>query len=83
MQNYDHIHYLNCPHFTVGRPDQWGEHGYLLYEDNVYFYEEDRKDPSGSTRSPMPIQEFVRYAETSGITVPDDFMTELKRAANL
>jgi len=50
MENSDDIYYQNCPHFTVGRVDQWGEHGYLLYEGRVYFYEEDRKEHCGSTR---------------------------------
>ena len=41
MENYENIFYLDCPHFTVGRVDQWGEQGYLLFDDKVYAYEED------------------------------------------
>ena len=78
MDNYEHIYYRDCPHFTVGRVDQWGEHGYLLYEDKVYFYEEDRKDQCGSTRSPQLIEEFLRYAEEQRISIPDEFMNKLK-----
>jgi hypothetical protein len=78
MENYEHIYYLDCPHFTVGRVDQWGESGYLLFEDNVYFYEEDRKDQCGSTHSPMSISDFLAYAEKEEILIPEDFMKELK-----
>ena len=78
MENYEHIFYLDCPHFTVGRVDQWGEHGYLLFEGKVYFYEEDRKEQRGSTTTPMTINEFIAYAEVSQITVPDDFMKWLR-----
>ena len=78
MDNYEHIYYRDCPHFTVGRVDQWGEHGYLLYEDKVYFYEEDRKNQCGSTRSPQLIEEFLRYAEEQRISIPDEFMNKLK-----
>jgi hypothetical protein len=78
MDNYEHIYYRDCPHFTVGRVDQWGEHGYLLYEDQVYFYEEDRKDQCGSTRSPQSIDEFLAYAEEQQISIPDEFMEKLK-----
>ena len=37
MENYEHIYYLDCPHFTVGRVDQWGEQGYLLFEGKILF----------------------------------------------
>jgi hypothetical protein len=77
-ENYDHIYYRDCPHFTVGQVDQWGEHGYLLYEDKVYFYEEDRKDQCGSTRSPLAINDFLAYAETQQISIPDDFLEKLR-----
>jgi hypothetical protein len=77
MENYEQIYYLNCPHFTVGRVDQWGESGYLLFEDNVYFYEEDRKDQCGSTTSPMSIKDFLMYAEKSQISIPAEFMEKL------
>lgn len=78
MENYENIWYLDCPHFTVGRVDQWGEHGYLLFEDKVYYYEEDRKDQCGSTTSPMEIKDFLIYAERQQIEVPHEFMTKLK-----
>ena len=78
MDNYEHIYYRDCPHFTVGRVDQWGEHGYLLHDDKVYFYEEDRKYQCGGTRSPQSIDEFLRYAEAQRISIPDEFMDKLK-----
>ena len=74
MENYDHIFYLNCPHFTIGRVDQWGEQGYLLFEGRVFWYEESRKDQCGSTGSPMAIDDFLRYAETQQISIPKDFL---------
>ena len=77
MKNYERIYYLDCPHFTVGRVDQWGESGYLLFENKVYCYEEDRKDQCGSTHSPMMIEDFLTYAEKSQISIPDDFMEKL------
>lgn len=78
MDNFEHIFYLNCPHFTVGQVDQWGEHGYLLFEGTVYFYEEDRKKQRGSTFSPMTVNEFLVFAEKSEIEVPDHFMAHLR-----
>jgi hypothetical protein len=81
MENYEHIFYADCPHFTVGHVDQWGEHGYLLYEGKVYSYEEDRKDQCGSTYSPLSIRDFLRFAEDSRLTVPEDFMNKLMEAA--
>lgn len=78
MENYDHIFYLNCPHFTIGHVDQWGEQGYLLFEDKVYWYEENRKDQCGSTQSPMSIADFLVYAERQQIPIPDDFLALLK-----
>jgi len=77
MQNYEHIHYLSCPHFTIGRVDQWGENGYLLFEGNVYRYEEDRKEQCGTTTSPMSINDFLIYAKQQQITIPDEFMKVL------
>lgn len=74
MENYEHIYYLDCPHFTVGRVDQWGEQGYLLFEGRVFSYEEDRKDQCGRTHSPMTIQEFLAFAESSRIEIPQDFL---------
>jgi hypothetical protein len=80
MENYEDIHYLNCPHFTVGHVDQWGEHGYLLSGGKVYFYEEDRKEQTGSTYSPKTIEEFLAYAEKFQIAVPEDFLKKLAEA---
>jgi hypothetical protein len=77
MENYEQIFYLDCPHFTVGRVDQWGEQGYLLFEDKVYSYEEDRKNQCGTTHSPMSIKDFLMYAEQLQISIPDDFMEKL------
>lgn len=74
MENYEHIYYLDCPHFTVGRVDQWGEQGYLLFEGKVFSYEEDRKDQCGRTHSPMTIQEFLAFAESSQIEISQDFL---------
>jgi hypothetical protein len=78
LENYENIFYLDCPHFTVGRVDQWGEQGYLLFEGKVYSYEEDRKDQTGRTYSPMTIEDFLKYAESSQISVPEDFAKRLK-----
>ena len=41
MENYEQIFYLDHPHFTVGRVDQWGEQGYLLFEGKLYRHVED------------------------------------------
>lgn len=80
MEEFDQIHYLACPHFTVGHVDQWGEHGYLLFEGKIYWYEEDRKDQCGNTGSPMSIDEFLNVAERGQISIPADFMSKLKEA---
>ena len=78
MEDYPSIYYFNCPHFTVGRVDQWGEHGYLLFEEKVYFYEEDRKDQCGRTCYPMAVPNFLRFAEGEQISIPEDFMALLR-----
>lgn len=83
MENYEHIFYLDCPHFTVGHVDQWGEQGYLLFEGKVYSYEEDRKEQSGKTHSPQAIGEFLAYAERHRITVPETFLQRLNEAQAL
>ena len=72
MENYEHIYYLNCPHFTVGRVDQWGEQGFLFHEGHVYEYTEDRKDQWGRTFNQMSIAEEtlvwrVRIAPADGV----------------
>jgi hypothetical protein len=77
MENYEKIFYLDCPHFTVGHVDQWGEQGFLLFEDKVYAYDEDRKDQCGSTHSPRAIEDFLMFAETQQISIPNDFMEKL------
>jgi hypothetical protein len=77
VENYEHIFYLDCPHFTVGRVDQWGEQGYLLFEGKVYSYDEDRKNQYGTTTSPMSIDEFLEHARRQEILIPEDFMTKL------
>lgn len=74
MENNKDIYYANCPHFTVGKVDQWFEQGYLFFEGNVYWYEEDRKDQCGTTNSPMLPQDFITYARKNNIAIPDDFM---------
>lgn len=82
MENYEEIFYLDCPHFTVGHVDQWGEHGYLLFEGKVYFYEVDRKDQCHTARSPTTIKEFLAYAEERRIPVPETFLKKLTEAEN-
>ena len=78
MENYEQIFYRECPHFTTGRVDQWGEQGYLLFGGEVYSYEEDRKEQCGRTHSPMAVKDFLIYAERMQIAVPDDFMAKLR-----
>lgn len=82
MENYEEIFYLDCPHFTVGHVDQWGERGYLLFEGKVYFYEVDRKDQCAATRSPVTIKEFLAFAEERRIAVPEAFLEKLMEAEN-
>ena len=77
MENYEDIYYRDCPHFTVGHVDQWGEHGYLLFEGKVYSYEEDRKEQCGRTYSPTTIKEFLALAERLRISIPEDFLKKL------
>mgnify|MGYP001162053035 CR=1 FL=1 len=77
LENYENIFYLDCPHFTVGHVDQWGEQGYLLFEGKVYSYDEDRKNQCGTTDSPMSISDFLKYAEKQEILIPDNFMETL------
>jgi hypothetical protein len=80
MENYEQIFYLDHPHFTVGHVDQWGEQGYLLFEDKVYSYEEDRKEQCGRTHSPTTIKEFLAFAEKLQIPIPEDFLKKLVEA---
>jgi hypothetical protein len=82
MEGYEHIFYLDCPHLTVGRVDQWGEQGYLLFEGKVYFYEEDRKNQCGTTDSPMSIKDFLTYADNLQISIPEDFLKKLMEFQN-
>ena len=78
MEICDDIFYLDCPHFTVGLVDQWGEQGYLFHEGKVYAYEEDRKNQCGRTYSAMSIEEFLTYAGQQNIVIPEDFIVQLK-----
>ena len=82
MENYEHIFYLDHPHFTIGRVDQWGDQGYLLFEDKVYSYEVDRKNQCDATYSPRSVEDFFAYAETQQILIPDDFMAKLNDISN-
>ena len=77
MESAEHIFYLDCPNFTVGQVDQWGEHGYLLHEGKVYAYEEDRKNQCGQTYSPMSIDEFLKYTRDNDLSIPEDFIEAL------
>ncbi len=70
--NYD-IYYRDCPHFTIGRVDQWGEQGYLFYEGMVYNYVEDRKDQWGRTYNQQSIGSFLDQAEREKLTIPEFF----------
>jgi hypothetical protein len=74
---YEHIYYKNCPHFTVGRVDQWGEQGYLFFEDHVYEYHEDRKDQWGETYNKRTINQFMSYAQKRELIIPDEFLNVL------
>lgn len=76
-EDYSHIFYRNCPHFTVGRVDQWGEQGYLFYEGRVYEYYEDRKEQYGRTYNPKEVDEFLAYAEENSISIADSFQKVL------
>jgi hypothetical protein len=80
MEIYEHIFYRDCPHFTIGRVDQWGEQGYLLFDGKVYCYDEDRKNQCGTTNSPMSVKDFLIYAEEHQILIPDDFLKKLEEA---
>ena len=82
MENHQDIVYLDCPHFTVGHVDQWGEQGYLLFEGTVYWYEVDRKDQCDSMSSPLAIRDFLIYAEKNQISIPESFMKKLTEARN-
>lgn len=73
-KEFDHIYYINHPHFTVGHVDQWGESGYLYFEGRVFQYWEDRKDQCGETYSPREINEFLEHAKMNNIDIPADFM---------
>lgn len=82
MENYEEIFYLDCPHFTLGQADQWGEQGYLLFEGKVYSYEEDRKEQTGRTHSPKTIKGFLAFAEKRRIHIPEAFLKKLMEAEN-
>ena len=75
---YAHIYYRDCPHFTVGKADQWGEQGYLFFEGKVYDYFEDRKGQYGETSTPREILDFLAYAKRSKIEISTNFMKVLE-----
>lgn len=77
---YNHIYYGNCPHFTVGRVDQWGEHGYLFYEGFIYDYFEDRKSQYNETSHRREISDFLAYAKREKIDIPSKFLKVLEGA---
>ena len=79
--DFAHINYLDCPHFTVGNVDQWSEHGYLLFEGMIYWYEVDRKDQCDNIRSPLTIRDFLTIAKEKQIAIPDSFMDKLAESA--
>lgn len=76
-KNYDHIYYKNCPHFTVGRVDQWGEQGYLFFEGMVYQYYEDRKEQYGTVSNPRNVEDFLNHAKENTLDVPLSFLEVL------
>ena len=80
MEDYEEIFYLDCPHFTVGHVDQWGEQGYLLFDGKVYSYEVDRKEQCGRTHSRTTIKEFLEVAERLQIPIPETFLKKLTEA---
>jgi hypothetical protein len=80
MENFEEIYYRDCPHFTIGRVDQWSERGFLLYEGKVYSYEEDRKEQTSDVYAPRTIGEFYELAEKMQIEIPADFLEKLKEA---
>lgn len=77
-KNYNHIYYRSCPHFTVGRVDQWGEQGYLFFEGMIYQYYEDRKEQYREVQNPRSIKDFLIYAEKNSIPIPLSFLENLK-----
>jgi hypothetical protein len=77
---YENIYYKNCPHFTVGRVDQWGEKGYLFYEGEVYDYYEDRKEQFNETYNRRKIADFLADAKNKKIEIPSQFLKVLKEA---
>lgn len=81
-ENYEHIYYRDCPHFTDGPANQWNESGYLLHEGTVYSYEEDRKCQYGRTYSPMTPAEFLAYAKRVGIEIPEFFLEKMFDSEN-
>ena len=76
-EEFDHIHYKKCPHFTVGHVDQWGESGYLLFEGEVYSYTADRHEQFDTIRNRMSIEKFVAHADKMKIEIPERFQKEM------
>ena len=79
-EKFNHIYYLDHPHFTVGHVDQWGESGYLLYENQVFSYWEDRKEQNGQVYNPLDITAFLEFASRANIQIPEYFMEKLQEA---
>ena len=77
MADYSHLYYRDYPMFHVGRVDQWGEQGYFLCEETVYFFEEDRKCFSYRAERPKSKEEFLAFAKEKKIKIPKDFLTLL------
>ena len=73
-EDYKHIWYKDCPHFTIGTVDQWGENGYLYFDNEVYFYFEDRKGQYGEVSNPKSVAIFIQYAKANKIEIPEAFM---------
>ena len=78
-EHYTHIYYKDCPHFTIGRVDQWGERGYLFYEGMVYDYMEDRKEQYNTVEHPRTVPEFIDFADYRGIEIPERFLEAIKQ----
>lgn len=54
--------------------DQWGEQGYLFFEDHVYEYHEDRKGQWGETYIKRTVSEFMSYAQDRSLEIPNEFL---------
>lgn len=77
-EDFSHIYYKNCPHFTVGTANQWGESGFLFFEGRIYSYMEDRECQYNKTDSPRSIADFLEYAESNQIEIPAFFLAIMR-----